>query len=142
MWKTTDRYVQQKRVKAVEAELKLKQVYIPQYSTATNAKGASIKGGANIYNGNTNGGADYSNNGKPCESCSSMKSSQWYPWSGGHSSSRLCQNCWDYWKKYGGLKNSSKYDVEDTKKKTSAVTAEIIIDDDKVSDLSNRQMHK
>lgn len=29
MWKTTDRYVQQKRVKAVEAESKLKQVYIP-----------------------------------------------------------------------------------------------------------------
>jgi len=29
MWKTTDRYVQQKRVKAAEAETKLKQVYIP-----------------------------------------------------------------------------------------------------------------
>ena len=29
LWKTTDRYVQQKRVKAVEAESKLKQVYIP-----------------------------------------------------------------------------------------------------------------
>ncbi|XP_014677878.1 PREDICTED: metastasis-associated protein MTA3-like [Priapulus caudatus] len=32
MWKTTDRYVQQKRVKAVEAENKLKQVYIPNYN--------------------------------------------------------------------------------------------------------------
>lgn len=32
MWKTTDRYVQQKRVKAVEAESKLKQVYIPNYN--------------------------------------------------------------------------------------------------------------
>lgn len=29
MWKTTDRYVQQKRVKAADAESKLKQVYIP-----------------------------------------------------------------------------------------------------------------
>lgn len=29
MWKTTDRYVQQKRIKAAEAESKLKQVYIP-----------------------------------------------------------------------------------------------------------------
>lgn len=28
MWKTTDRYVQQKRVKAVENENKLKQVYV------------------------------------------------------------------------------------------------------------------
>ncbi|KAG2457517.1 MTA1 protein, partial [Polypterus senegalus] len=31
MWKTTDRYVQQKRLKAAEAESKLKQVYIPNY---------------------------------------------------------------------------------------------------------------
>lgn len=31
MWKTTDRYVQQKRVKALEAENKLKQVYVPAY---------------------------------------------------------------------------------------------------------------
>uniref|UniRef100_A0A673CF27 Metastasis-associated protein MTA1-like n=1 Tax=Sphaeramia orbicularis TaxID=375764 RepID=A0A673CF27_9TELE len=33
MWKTTDRYVQQKRLKAAEAESKLKQVYIPNYSS-------------------------------------------------------------------------------------------------------------
>lgn len=32
MWKTTDRYVQQKRVKALEAESKLKQVYVPAYT--------------------------------------------------------------------------------------------------------------
>ncbi|CAL8298898.1 unnamed protein product [Arctogadus glacialis] len=34
MWKTTDRYVQQKRLKAAEAESKLKQVYIPNYSSS------------------------------------------------------------------------------------------------------------
>lgn len=78
MWKTTDRYVQQKRVKAVEAELKLKQVYVPQYNQVnkSGSGSVSIKGGANIYNGTTNGGADLSNNGKPCESCSTVKSSQ------------------------------------------------------------------
>ena len=32
MWKTTDRYVQQKRIKAMEAESKLKQVFVPAYS--------------------------------------------------------------------------------------------------------------
>ena len=32
MWKTTDRYVQQKRVKAIESESKLKQVYVPAYT--------------------------------------------------------------------------------------------------------------
>jgi metastasis-associated protein MTA len=35
MWKTTDRYVQQKRVKALEAESKLKQVYVPAYTRKT-----------------------------------------------------------------------------------------------------------
>lgn len=76
MWKTTDRYVQQKRVKAVDAESKLKQVYIPNY---TGGKGSttitSSKGGASIslYNGTSNG-TDLSN-GKPCESCSSGSSS-------------------------------------------------------------------
>lgn len=29
MWKTSDRYIQQKRLKATENESKLKQVYIP-----------------------------------------------------------------------------------------------------------------
>lgn len=83
MWKTTDRYVQQKRVKAVEAELKLKQVYIPQYNNNGKGNGASgVKAGSgggsggSIYNGTTNGGADLSNNGKPCESCGITKSSQ------------------------------------------------------------------
>ena len=32
MWKTTDRYVQQKRLKAIENESKLKQVYVPAYT--------------------------------------------------------------------------------------------------------------
>ncbi|RXM93090.1 Metastasis-associated protein MTA2 [Acipenser ruthenus] len=32
MWKTTDRYIQQKRLKAAEADSKLKQVYIPTYT--------------------------------------------------------------------------------------------------------------
>jgi len=32
MWKTTDRYVQQKRIKALEAESKLKQVYVPAFT--------------------------------------------------------------------------------------------------------------
>lgn len=79
MWKTTDRYVQQKRVKAVEAESKLKQVYIPSYTKPNPAilNNTSIKGG--IMNGSSNGNNNdviTINGGKPCESCSSMASSQ------------------------------------------------------------------
>lgn len=64
MWKTTDRYVQQKRVKAVEAESKLKQVYIPNYTkpSANAAVVANMKGGSGggaqggISNGNSANG--------------------------------------------------------------------------------------
>ncbi|CAG0879492.1 unnamed protein product [Cyprideis torosa] len=113
MWKTTDRYVQQKRVKAVEAESKLKQVYIPTYnkpnpavldtSPALNlANGSSAPYNLSttapsrpLVNGDGGGGI------KCCESCSTTTSAQWYIWTSG--TRRLCSNCWNYWKKYGGL---------------------------------------
>lgn len=87
MWKTTDRYVQQKRLKAVDAESKLKQVYIPNYNkpnaaiinntsiTATTKGGVSILNGSNS-NGNSNNDVIAYNSGKPCESCSSNQSAQ------------------------------------------------------------------
>lgn len=92
MWKTTDRYVQQKRLKAVDAESKLKQVYIPNYTkpnsaminnltavtgtsiTATTKGGSILNGSAN---GNLNSEVTYSC-GKPCESCSTTQSTQVY----------------------------------------------------------------
>lgn len=131
MWKTTDRYVQQKRVKAVEAESKLKQVYIPNYnktpasttipSSATivplgNSNSSNGKA-SNVLNGNSNGsmsgensgilmvgGGGGSNAARPCESCQIIQSPQWYSWGPSHLQYRLCQSCWTYWKKYGGLK--------------------------------------
>lgn len=60
MWKTTDRYVQQKRVKAVEAESRLKQVYIPNYNKPNPAA---------IAPNNPSGQFITSN--RPCESCQS-----------------------------------------------------------------------
>lgn len=78
MWKTTDRYVQQKRIKAVEAESKLKQVYIPNYTKPPNPAimNNSTKG---ILNGSSNGNGNdvvTLNGGKPCESCSGIASTQ------------------------------------------------------------------
>lgn len=74
MWKTTDRYVQQKRVKAVEAESKLKQVYIPNYTKAPPNLSNTPKG---LYNGTTGANGENVNlMGKPCESCSTMQSPQ------------------------------------------------------------------
>ncbi|XP_022249422.1 metastasis-associated protein MTA3-like [Limulus polyphemus] len=99
MWKTTDRHVQQKRVKAVEAESKLKQVYIPNY----NNKPTPLNGpnGETLVSG-----------GRPCESCYTLSSHQWYAWGPPLMQCRLCQLCWSFWKRYGGLKYPSKLDGE------------------------------
>lgn len=35
-------------------------------------------------------------------------SSQWYAWGPSHMQCKLCHNCWQYWKKYGGLKVPSR----------------------------------
>ena len=61
MWKTTDRYVQQKRVKAVEAESRLKQVYIPNYNKPNPAA---------LSNGKMVNGAGGPDSGRPCAGCS------------------------------------------------------------------------
>ncbi|XP_029036541.1 metastasis-associated protein MTA3 isoform X2 [Osmia bicornis bicornis] len=140
MWKTTDRYVQQKRVKAVEAESKLKQVYIPNYNKTTppttapsaativplgNSNSNSNGKPTSVLNGNSNGNMATDNSGilmvgvsgKPCESCQVMQSPQWYAWGPSHMQCRLCQSCWTYWKKYGGLKVPSRIDDVDLERK-------------------------
>ncbi|XP_050404231.1 metastasis-associated protein MTA3 isoform X1 [Patella vulgata] len=99
MWKTTDRYVQQKRIKAAEAESKLKQVYIPNYNKPNPA----------LLTGKLNGDQM---TGRACESCYSSHSNLWYSWGPSHLQCRLCSSCWSYWKKYGGLKMPTRLDGE------------------------------
>ncbi|XP_070569436.1 metastasis-associated protein MTA3-like isoform X2 [Ptychodera flava] len=98
MWKTTDRYVQQKRLKAAEAESKLKQVYIPNYNKP-NPNQISNKPGIQ----------QPSAGGRACESCYGS-SYQWYSWGPANMQCRLCAACWIYWKKYGGLKMPTRLD--------------------------------
>lgn len=185
MWKTTDRYVQQKRVKAVEAESKLKQVYIPNYAKpnatsglANATGGTAVPSGKTVMNGNSGPTASNGNNndvitingGKPCESCAETASPQvrnvglsfkqvskrirfssfvqWYAWGPTH----LCQTCWTYWKKYGGLKVASSRvasadnEIELLKKKAAITTTPITISDTDdgiaLSDLSTRPPHR
>ncbi|KAK6755909.1 hypothetical protein RB195_014353 [Necator americanus] len=92
MWKTTNRYVEQKKKKNAEHESKLKQVYIPNHSKAT---GPSVKGI------------------EPCEGCKVPESSAWHAWGPTNLQLRLCQDCWAYWKKYGGLKERHQHEVFD-----------------------------
>uniref|UniRef100_A0A673MF08 Metastasis-associated protein MTA3-like n=1 Tax=Sinocyclocheilus rhinocerous TaxID=307959 RepID=A0A673MF08_9TELE len=116
MWKTTDRYVQQKRLKAAEAESKLKQVYIPTYNkpnpnqiSVSNGKMATVNGAAGTGSFHTAGG------GRACESCFAAQSAQWYSWGPPNMQCRLCVSCWMYWKKYGGLKMPSRAEGEEEK---------------------------
>lgn len=111
MWKTTDRYVQQKRVKAAEAESKLKQVYIPNYNKPNPALITSNSSSGKtpaVLNGGTNGTATVTA-GQLCASCQVTNSNQWYSWGPQHLQYRLCGPCWQYWKKYGGLKTAGVF---------------------------------
>uniref|UniRef100_A0A665WM35 Metastasis-associated protein MTA2-like n=1 Tax=Echeneis naucrates TaxID=173247 RepID=A0A665WM35_ECHNA len=102
MWKTTDRYIQQKRLKAAEADSKLKQVYIPTY-TKPNPNQIMVPGSKPGMNG-----AAGFQKGLSCESCHTTQSPQWYAWGPPNMQCRLCASCWIYWKKYGGLKTPTQ----------------------------------
>ncbi|KAM6951392.1 metastasis-associated protein MTA3 isoform 3-T3 [Aplochiton taeniatus] len=108
MWKTTDRYVQQKRLKAAEAESKLKQVYIPTYNKPNPNQISMTNGKMATVNGAGPGACHATGGGRACESCYSMQSAQWYSWGPPNMQCRLCVSCWMYWKKYGGLKMPSR----------------------------------
>uniref|UniRef100_A0A8C9QR77 Metastasis-associated protein MTA1 n=1 Tax=Spermophilus dauricus TaxID=99837 RepID=A0A8C9QR77_SPEDA len=68
MWKTTDRYVQQKRLKAAEAESKLKQVYIPNYNKPNPNQISVNSVKASVVNG-TGAPGQSPGAGRACESC-------------------------------------------------------------------------
>lgn len=68
MWKTTDRYVQQKRLKAAEAESKLKQVYIPNYNKPSPNQISVNNVKASVVNG-TGAPGQSPVAGRACESC-------------------------------------------------------------------------
>jgi metastasis-associated protein MTA len=92
MWKTTDRYVVQRRLKLAEQENKLKQVFIPNYNKAHQCLLPNRP----------------QSESKPCESCGTTSSAQWYQWNTTQLHTRLCAECWIYYKKLGGLKYPKK----------------------------------
>ncbi|XP_069350026.1 metastasis-associated protein MTA3 isoform X1 [Eulemur rufifrons] len=114
MWKTTDRYVQQKRLKAAEAESKLKQVYIPTYSKPNPNQISTSNGKPGAVNGAVGATFQPQNPllGRACESCYATQSHQWYSWGPPNMQCRLCAICWLYWKKYGGLKMPTQSEEE------------------------------
>lgn len=65
-----------------------------------------------------------------CESCSAGTSTQWYTWGPSHLNCRLCHNCWQYWKKYGGLRTASRIadtdNVELVKKRANLAVNSVV----------------
>uniref|UniRef100_A0A671XR03 Metastasis associated 1 family, member 2 n=1 Tax=Sparus aurata TaxID=8175 RepID=A0A671XR03_SPAAU len=102
MWKTTDRYIQQKRLKAAEADSKLKQVYIPTYFHEYDLSNSLF------FPLSTPHFTTGFQKGLSCESCHTAQSPQWYAWGPPNMQCRLCASCWNYWKKYGGLKTPTQ----------------------------------
>uniref|UniRef100_A0A0X3PQZ4 Metastasis-associated protein MTA3 n=1 Tax=Schistocephalus solidus TaxID=70667 RepID=A0A0X3PQZ4_SCHSO len=96
MWKTTDHYVQQKRMKAVEAEHRLKQVYIPNYNKPNPAVLYTPPKG--------DGTTPQAEDSAGCDSCGSLSTSQWYALRPAATLLKVCAACWAYWKHYGDFK--------------------------------------
>uniref|UniRef100_A0A3Q3EUL0 Metastasis associated 1 n=1 Tax=Labrus bergylta TaxID=56723 RepID=A0A3Q3EUL0_9LABR len=99
MWKTTDRYVQQKRLKAAEAE-------IPPYflcETLDQNKLTRDRLCSSPF---------HQNRLEISLEFSTSSSYQWYSWGPPNMQCRLCASCWTYWKKYGGLKMPTRLDGE------------------------------
>ena len=47
---------------------------------------------------------------KGCESCLAITTAtRWYPWGPAHEHCRLCNLCYTYWRKYGGLKLPTRW---------------------------------
>ena len=52
---------------------------------------------------------------------------------------RLCQNCWNYYRKYAGLQSPTRLNDTEIELKKRPI---IELDDDKSNDLTNKQQHK
>uniref|UniRef100_A0A8D0EQC7 Metastasis associated 1 n=1 Tax=Strix occidentalis caurina TaxID=311401 RepID=A0A8D0EQC7_STROC len=96
MWKTTDRYVQQKMFFFNKPN--------PNQINVNNVK-PGVVNGTGVQAQNTGAG-------RACESCYTTQSYQWYSWGPPNMQCRLCASCWTYWKKYGGLKMPTRLDGE------------------------------
>ena len=46
---------------------------------------------------------------KGCESCLATTATRWYMWGPAHEHCRLCNLCYTYWRKYGGLKLPTRW---------------------------------
>ncbi|VDN98179.1 unnamed protein product [Rodentolepis nana] len=90
MWKTTDHYIQQRRAKSVEAEKRLKHIYVK----------VDRKVDPSVL---------YQENFAKCAGCGSVCTAHSYGIGSPPNLLKVCGNCWVIWKEYGDLKDVSVY---------------------------------
>ncbi|XP_064403527.1 metastasis-associated protein MTA3-like isoform X2 [Halichondria panicea] len=128
MWKTTDRYQIQKRHRMIEKQNDLKEVIVhlrtPSGGPPTGQRDLSGKAASagtmptDVPDSNVTV-PTASDGEKGCESCLAATSVRWYQWGPAHEHCRLCNHCYTYWRKYGGLKRPTKW--ENQEKRTSTL---------------------
>lgn len=128
MWKTTDRYQIQKRHRMIEKQNDLKEVIVHLRTPTGAPAGPRDLSGKAVSSGQiptslpevievprTPDGE------KGCESCLAISATRWYQWGPAHEHCRLCNFCYTYWRKYGGLKLPTRWEASD--KKAGVMTA-------------------
>jgi len=116
MWKTTDRYQIQKRHRMIEKQNDLKEVIVHlRTPSGTPAGPRDLSGKAATAGAMPTSIPDQpvpkaSDGEKGCESCMATTASRWYQWGPAHEHCRLCNFCYTYWRKYGGLKVPTKWE--------------------------------
>ncbi|RDD37744.1 Metastasis-associated protein MTA1 [Trichoplax sp. H2] len=105
MWKTSDRYLEQKRLKVLTKQHSVKQITItPRESRSENTTANSKKVAIMNGNGPDSRVQDWLNQFQNCINCSITSSTSWHTWNVANSNCKLCSNCWWYWKKFGCFK--------------------------------------
>ncbi|EDV19503.1 uncharacterized protein TRIADDRAFT_33395, partial [Trichoplax adhaerens] len=112
MWKTSDRYLEQKRLKVLTKQHSVKQITItPRESRSENTTANSKKVAIMNGNGPDSRVQDWLNQFQNCINCSITSSTSWHTWNVANSNCKLCSNCWWYWKKFGCFKIIPKGDI-------------------------------
>lgn len=128
MWKTTDRYQIQKRHRMIEKQNDLKEVIVHLRTPTGAPAGPRDLSGKAVSSGQIPTVLPeaievprVADGEKGCESCLATAATRWYQWGPAHEHCRLCNFCYTYWRKYGGLKLPTRWEASE--KKAGVMTA-------------------
>jgi metastasis-associated protein MTA len=130
MWKTTDRYQIQKRHRMIEKQNDLKEVIVHLRTPSGAQTGPRDLSGKAASSGVIPASLPPSNDvprttdgERGCESCLATTAARWYMWGPAHEHCRLCNLCYTYWRKYGGLKLPTRWEANEKKAGVMTATA-------------------